>query len=70
MLCPSQNGQICIVSMLQNLQDLLHIPYNSYSVHKHPLMWELMKQINYISCLCPSSSVDASTAAIILSHMS
>lgn len=35
MLYPIQDGKICIVTVLQNLQDLLHIPYNSYSVHKH-----------------------------------
>lgn len=35
MLYPIQDGQIRTVTMLQNLQDLLHIPYDSYSVHKH-----------------------------------
>lgn len=35
MLYPTQNGQICIVTMLQNLKDLLHTRYNNYSVHKH-----------------------------------
>lgn len=35
MLYPVQDGQIRTVTMLQNLQDLLHIPYDSYSVHKH-----------------------------------
>lgn len=35
MLYPTQDGQTCIVTTLQNLQDLLHIPYNNYSVHKH-----------------------------------
>lgn len=35
MLYPTQDGQICVVIMLQNMQDLLHTLYNSYSVHKH-----------------------------------
>lgn len=45
MLYSTQDGQICIVTTLQNLQDHLRTPYNSYSVHKHH-MAEALNELN------------------------
>ena len=76
MLYSTWDVQICIVTTLQNLQDHLHTPYHSYSVHKHHMaeaLNELKVRTNEIddrSCSRLLSSVVASTTEIILANTS
>ena len=75
MFYSTQDGQICVVTTLQNLQDHLRTPCNSYSVHKHHMAEALNEhkartnEINDTSCLRLLSSVVANATEIILSNM-